>query len=118
MRSIEKTLEQLRYETGDTLLAIARLVQFQEANIRQIRIDMSKSKPGSSGRLQFLKLLGHETRKHAELLADLGYYPKQIGTSSQSYTFRSMVTIGGASSVERVPETLEVSLGVRYSPSP
>jgi len=85
------------------LLAISRLVQFQEAHLRQIRRDMAKSRPGSATRMAYLKLIGHEVRSHVQLLSDLGYFPKHLGSSETNYLFSSVCTIGGDVRVQRVP---------------
>ena len=103
MKNLERTMKVLEAESGDTLRAIARLVMFQEAHLRRIRRDMAKSKPGSATRMAYHKLLGHEVRAQAELLCDLGYFPKHLGSSETNYMFRSVVSIGGAVSTERVP---------------
>ncbi len=53
----------IRDESGNTILALARLCVFHENNMAQLRTDMLKSKAGSKTRLDYLRALGKETRR-------------------------------------------------------
>lgn len=87
--------QQIRDESGNTVLALSRLCLFHEANIAQIRTDMLKSKAGSKTRLDYLRALGRETREHTALIQSLGYFPRDLGVQvTTNYEFRAVCGIG------------------------
>src|SRR5258708_31097641 len=87
--------QQIRDESGNTVLALSRLCLFHEANIAQLRTDMLKSKAGSKTRLDYLRALGKETREHTALIQSLGYFPRDLGIQTVThYEFSSVIGIG------------------------
>ena len=89
--------QKIRDESGNTILALARLCQFHEQNIAQIRTDMLKSKAGSKTRLDYLRALGKETREHTALIQSLGYFPRDLGVQVVThYEFKAVCGIGSS----------------------
>ena len=85
----------IRTESGNTVLALARLCLLHEANIAQLTKDMKLSKAGSLTRLHYLKALGRETREHTALIQSLGYFPRDLGVQVvEKYEFKAICGVG------------------------
>jgi hypothetical protein len=96
-------LDQIKAESGDTVIALARLCLRHDKIMDRLNTDMLKSKPGSKTRLDYLRALGKEDREHTELIQSLGYFPKNMGLQTEvHYEFRSVCGIGGGPTVERI----------------
>jgi hypothetical protein len=79
-------LDQIKAESGDTVIALARLCLRHDKIMERLDEDMLKSKPGSKTRLDFLRAIGKEDREHTELIQSLGYFPRIWDCKPKSIT--------------------------------
>jgi hypothetical protein len=87
--------QQIRNESGNTVLALARLCLSHDKILAQLNADCLKSKAGSKTRLDYLRAIGKETREHIALIQSLGYFPKDLGIQTHTnYEFKAVIGLG------------------------